>query len=91
MSLECDARFEEKLTCDLEDDMRNLENFRQSTRSLKIGTFVGSFYTKQKTCELKYQWGVMCQTMKNDSKFEKELTCQFKFDPRNLTNFDRST
>ena len=28
MTLECDAKFEEKLTYDLENDMRNLENFR---------------------------------------------------------------
>ena len=26
-------------------------------------------------------------TMKNDTKFEEELTCQFKIDMRNLTNF----
>ena len=25
--------------------------------------------------------------MKNDAKFEEELTCQFKIDMRNLTNF----
>ena len=30
-------------------------------------------------------------TMKNDTKFEEELTCQFKIDRRNLTNFDQST
>ena len=30
-------------------------------------------------------------TMKNDTKFEEELTCQFKIDTRNLTNFDPST
>ena len=30
-------------------------------------------------------------TMKNDAKFEKELTCQFKIDMKNLTNFDPST
>ena len=30
-------------------------------------------------------------TMKNDAKFEEELTCQFKIDMRNLTNFDPST
>ena len=30
-------------------------------------------------------------TMKNDAKFEKELTCRFKIDMRNLTNFDPST
>ena len=30
-------------------------------------------------------------TMKNDAKFEEELTCHFKTDMRNLTNFDSST
>ena len=29
--------------------------------------------------------------MKNDSKFQKFLTCQFKTDMRSLTNFDPST
>ena len=29
--------------------------------------------------------------MKNDKKFEEELTCQFKNDMKNLTNFDPST
>ena len=32
MKLECDAKFEENLTCGLENDMRNLTNFHQSTR-----------------------------------------------------------
>ena len=30
-------------------------------------------------------------TMKNDTKIEEELTCRFKIDMRNLTNFDSST
>ena len=30
-------------------------------------------------------------TMKNDAKFEEELTDQFKVDMRNSTNFDPST
>ena len=30
-------------------------------------------------------------TMKNDAKFEEELTCHFKIDMSNLTNFDPST
>ena len=30
-------------------------------------------------------------TMKNDAKIEEELTCHFKIDIRNLTNFDPST
>ena len=29
--------------------------------------------------------------MKNDAKFEEDLTCQFKIDMRNLTNFDPNT
>ena len=29
--------------------------------------------------------------MENDAKFEEDLTCQFKTDMRNLTNFDPST
>ena len=30
-------------------------------------------------------------TLKNDAKFEGELTCCFKIDMKNLTNFDPST
>ena len=30
-------------------------------------------------------------TMKNHAKIEEELTCQFKIDMKNLTNFDLST
>ena len=29
--------------------------------------------------------------MKNDAEFDEELTCQFKIDMRNVTNFDPST
>ena len=36
--------------------------------------------------------GELCvMTMKNDAKFEKELTCQFKIDMRKLKHFDPST
>ena len=30
-------------------------------------------------------------TLKNDLKLEEELTCRFKIDMRNLTNFELST
>ena len=30
-------------------------------------------------------------TMKNDAKFEKELTCRLKIDMKNLTDFQPST
>ena len=36
--------------------------------------------------------GEFCvMAMKNEVKFEEELTCRFKIDMRNLTNFDPST
>ena len=36
--------------------------------------------------------GELCvMTMKNDAKFEKELTCRFEIDMSNLTNFEPIT
>ena len=40
---------------------------------------------------LKFTGELCVMTMKNDAKFEKELTCRFKIDMENLTNFDSST
>ena len=39
----------------------------------------------------KFTGEVCVMTMKNDTKFKEELTCQFKIDKRNLTNFDQGT
>ena len=92
MELKIDAKFEGKMTCAFKNDMRNLANFHQSMfESLKIGTLMGSFYLKQKMYELKIYRGVLCHEMKNDTKREEELTCQFKINIRNLTNFDPCT
>ena len=41
--------------------------------------------------ELKIYRGIVWHEMKNDAKCEEELTCQFKIDKRNLTNFDWNT
>ena len=47
MALNIDAKFEGKLTCAFKNDMKNLAYFHQSTfKSLKIWTFIGSFYPK---------------------------------------------
>ena len=40
---------------------------------------------------LKFTEELCIMTMKNDARFEKELTCRFKNVIRNLTNFDLST
>ena len=38
MALKCDVKFEEKLTCALKNDMRNLADFHQSTQKVsKLG------------------------------------------------------
>ena len=40
---------------------------------------------------LKFTGELCVMRMKNDAKFEEDLTCQFKIDMRNLINFDPST
>ena len=40
---------------------------------------------------LKFTGELCVMTMNNDAKIEEELTCQFKIDKRNLTDFDMST
>ena len=65
--------------------------FTRANESLKVGTFIGSFIQSRKCMSLKFTGALRLMTMKNDSKFEKELTRQFKIDTRNLTNFDPST
>ena len=40
---------------------------------------------------LKFTGEFCVMTLKNDAKFEEELTYQFKIDMRNSTNFDPST
>ena len=60
MTLKSDAKFEKKLTCCLENDMRNLANFHQSTRKCQNWDFDGIFCPKQKRYDLKIYRGVMC-------------------------------
>ena len=59
MTLKCDKKFEEKLTCCLEDDMRNLANFHQSTCKCQNWDF-DRIPLLQKMYELKIYREVMC-------------------------------
>ena len=91
MTLKSHSKFEEKLTCGFENNLRNLANFHQNAfESLKIMTLMGSFY-HEKCMSLKFTGEFSVMKMKNDATFEEELNCQFKIDMRNLTNFDPST
>ena len=40
---------------------------------------------------LKFTEELRLVTMKNDAKYEEELTCHLKINMRNLTNFDSNT
>ena len=47
MTLKNDVKFEEKLTCGLKNDMRNLANiFNRALESVKIVTLIGFFLSK---------------------------------------------
>ena len=78
------ANFEEKLTCGLKKDLRNLANFHRALESVKIGK-------GRKGMTLKFAEGRCVMAVKNDAKFEEGFICHFKTNSRNLTNFDSST
>ena len=46
MTLESDAKFEEKLTCDLKNGVGNLANFHQSSGKFQNWDFDGIFLSK---------------------------------------------
>ena len=57
----------------------------------KLGFRCYSLIQSWKSMSLKSTEELSVMTMKNDAKFWEELTCHFKVDSRNLTNFDPST
>ena len=57
MTLKSHTKIEEKLTCGFENDMQLL--FTSTLGSVKIGTWMESFWPKQKMDELKIYRGVM--------------------------------
>ena len=92
MALKSQAKFEEKLTCGLENDIRNLAKiFIRTLENIKIGIFMGSFCPKYKMHELQFTEKLQVMTLENDEQSEEELTCPFKIDMRNSTNFDTRT
>ena len=57
----------------------------------KLGFWWDSLIQTWKSRSLKSTVELYVMTMKNYAKFEEKLTCHFKVDIRNLTNFDLST
>ena len=92
MTLKSDVKFEKRLTCGLENDSRKLTIFHQYTcKALEYGLWWNSFIQSRRCMSLKFTEELYVKTMKNYAKFEEELTCHFKVDMSNLTNFDLST
>ena len=52
---------------------------------------MGSFLQSRKGMTLKFTEELCVMVMKNNVKFKEKLTCHFKTDMRNITNFDSST
>ena len=59
MTLKSDTKFEEKLTCRLGNDMKNLATFTRALEIVKTWTLMESFCTRKKIYELKTYRGVM--------------------------------
>ena len=90
MALNIDVKFEGKLACAFKIVMRNLADFDQ-TKFEKLGLLLGLFIQNRKCMTLKFKGELCVMTMKNNTKFEEELTCQFQINMSNLTNFDMCT
>ena len=52
----------------------------------KLGLWWDPLIQSRKYMGLKFTGGLCLMTVKNDAKFQKEFTCQFKIDMRNLKN-----
>ena len=63
----------------------------EHTKFSKLGLSLDPFIQSRKCMSLKFKGESCVMTMKNDAEFEIELTCHYKTDMRNLTNFDPST
>ena len=65
-------------------------NFSPEHYVSKWGLWWHLFVKSGKCMSLKFTGKLCVMTRKNDEKSEEELTCHFKIDIRNLTNFDSS-
>ena len=70
-----------------EFDRFSLEHLKVS----KFGLWWDPFVQSRTCMSLKFTGELCVMTVKNDAKCEEGLTCQFKIDMKNLTNFDLST
>ena len=85
------CNFEEKLTFGLKNDEKFGKFSPEHLKVSKLGLWWDPFVQSRKGMTLKFTEKFCVMVMKNNAKFKEELTCNFKTDMRNLTNFDLST
>ena len=90
MTLKSYANFEEKLTSGLKKDEKFGKFSPGHLKVSKLELWWDPFVQSRKGMTLKFTEELCVMTMKNDTKIEEELTCRFKTDMRNFTNFDMS-
>ena len=90
MTLDSDPKFDEKLWFGKWHEKFEKFSPEQPTVS-KLTLWWDTFIQSRKCISIKFKRELWVMTMKNDAKFEQELTCPIKIDMRNLTNFDLST
>ena len=79
MTMKNNAKFEEKLTCNLKTDTRNLMTFDSSTQKPKTFALKLAPFTKVYNAWAKKSTEELClMALKIDAKFEGKLTCGFK-------------
>ena len=70
MTMNSDAKFEEKLTLGFKNDMKNLVSFHPTTQKSKNFTSMGYFCPKYMRFELKNTEELSFMTLNSDAKFE---------------------
>ena len=88
MTLKSDAKFEEKLTCCLENDMRNIANFHQSTRKCQNWNFDKILLSKvENVWALNLQWSYVSWQWRMIQKLKRNSLVVFKvtWTSQNLT------
>ena len=88
MTLKSDAKFEEKLTLDSKNEMRNLVNFNLSNgKSESLHYDMLRLSIAYKVSAKKSIEELSPMTLKSDPNFEEKLTFYLNNDMRNLLNF----
>ena len=91
MTVESDAKFEEKLAFGFKNGMTNLVNFNASrgkSENLHFDVVLSIAYI---TFQLKSTEQLSLMTLKSDPNFEEKLIFCLKNDMRNLMNFNSSS